>query len=342
MAHDLDFGAVGRLGAWLSGAVPHLGPLGELRKFPGGQSNPTYLLDCAQGRAVLRRKPFGRLLPKAHMIDREYAVMKALWQAGAPVPRVLAYCDDEEVIGTPFYVMAFVEGRVFWDPALPQLTAGERSAVFDSMNETIARLHALDPEAIGLSDFGRPAGFMARQVRLWTDQYRATETETIPAMERLIEWLPRRLPPDRPRPVLFHGDLRLDNMIIHPTEPHVVAVLDWELSTLGDPFADFAYHIMTWRIPPDLFRGLAGLDLRRLGLPDDDSYRTAYLERTGLTGPVDWNFYLAFSLFRLAAILQGVGRRAQEGNASAADAAEAGAKAAPLADLGWSIAQENP
>ena len=343
LAHDLDRTAVDHLRTWLPRAAPHLGALVDLRKFPGGQSNPTYLLECAGGRAALRRKPFGQLLPKAHMIEREYAVMDALGKVDFPAPRMLAYCDDLEVIGSAFYLMEFVEGRIFWNPALPELNMADRRAVFDSMNRTVARLHALDPGEIGLGDFGRPAGFMARQVRLWTDQYRAAQTHDIPAMERLMEWLPGRLPPEPPRATLFHGDLRLDNMIFHPTEPRVLAVLDWELSTLGDPFADFAYHEMTWRIPPDLFRGLGGVDLDELGIPSEAAYRQSYLDRVGeTTRAVDWTFYLAFGLFRAASIIQGIAKRAQQGNASSADAAEQGAKAGPLADLGWSIVQENP
>jgi aminoglycoside phosphotransferase (APT) family kinase protein len=274
------------------------------------------------------------------MIEREFAVMDGLKGSGVPVPAMLALCDDPAVIGAAFFLMDFVDGRIFWDPALPDLPRHERTAAFASMNETVARLHMVDPAAVGLADFGRPQDFMGRQVRRWTEQYRAAETRPIAAMESLITWLPGRLPPDSPRPALFHGDLRLDNMIFHPTEPRVVAVLDWELSTLGDPIADLAYHMMTWRIPPELFRGLHGLDLEALGIPGEEAYRADYFARMGRDDSVDWPFYLAFGLFRVASILQGVAKRAQDGNASSPEASHVGAKAEPLAEIGWRIAQE--
>jgi aminoglycoside phosphotransferase (APT) family kinase protein len=329
-----------RLGRWMSENVRGLGPLISSRKFSGGQSNPTFLLECQEGRAVLRRRPMGPLLPKAHMIEREFRIMSALRDSGVPVPTMLAYCDDERVIGSAFYLMEFVEGRIFWDPALGSLDKPDRTQLYDSMNRTVAELHSLDPSRLGLQSFGRPEGFMVRQVKLWSDQYRAAETHSIPSMNALMAWLPGHTPTD-PHPArLFHGDLRMDNMIVHPTEPRIVAVLDWELSTLGDPAADFAYHMTTWRIPPDLFRGLAGRDLRALGIPTEAEYRAAYVARTGIDPGGSWSFYLAFALFRLGAILQGVAKRAQDGNASSADAAVLGAKAGPLADIGWQIVQE--
>jgi aminoglycoside phosphotransferase (APT) family kinase protein len=329
-----------RLGRWLSQNAHGLGPLISSRKFSGGQSNPTFLLECQAGRAVLRRRPMGPLLPKAHMIEREFKIMSALRDSGVPVPAMLAYCDDTRVIGSAFYLMEFVDGRIFWDPALPDLEKPERTQLYDSMNRTVAALHSLDPSTLDLQSFGRPEGFMVRQVKLWSDQYRAAETHSIPSMNALMAWLPQHTPTDQAPARLFHGDLRLDNMIVHPTEPRVVAVLDWELSTVGDPNADFAYHMITWRIPPDLFRGLAGRDLQGLGVPSEAEYRAAYVARTRVSSEGSWSFSLAYGLFRLAAILQGVAKRAQDGNASAADAAAIGAKAGPLADIGWQIAQE--
>lgn len=326
------------LAGWLTRTIPGFSGPGRLTKFAFGQSNPTYRLSAASGDYVLRRKPLGPLLPKAHMIEREFRVMRALEGSDVPVPQVFAYCEDASILGAAFYVMRFVEGRIFYDQRLPGLSAEERLHIFDAMNDAVARLHSRSPADLGLADFGRSEGFVKRQVELWTRQYRASEGKTIQAMENLIEWLPRNLPAERPGRV-FHGDLRLDNMIFHPTEPRVVALLDWELSTLGDSIADFAYHTMVWRIPPELFRGFAGLEFDALGIPTEAQYLDRYCARVGLSELPNWNFYLAFSLFRLAAILQGVWRRAQEGQASSADAMTVGAKATPLAAIGWNIAQ---
>jgi aminoglycoside phosphotransferase (APT) family kinase protein len=312
---------------------------GTLQKFGFGQSNPTYRLRSGSGRYVLRRKPFGPLLPKAHAIEREYRVLHALRDSNVPVPKALALCDDPAILGSPFYVMDFVEGRIFYDQRLPGLSPQERAGVFDAMNATVANLHRAEPQDLGLEDFGRPERFLERQVATWTRQYRASEGDPSEAMERLIEWLPANLPPEQPARI-FHGDLRLDNMIFHPTEPRVVALLDWELSTIGDPLADFAYHAMVWRVGADLFRGFADLDRAAMGIPEEADYVRLYCERTGRTGIPQWNFYLAFSLFRLAAILQGVWRRSQVGQASGADAEIVGAKAHPLAEIGWRIARE--
>lgn len=310
----------------------------SLEKFAGGQSNPTYRLRTDRGDLVLRRKPFGRLLPKAHMIEREVRVLDALRDRNVPVPRVLGLCEDFSVLGAPFFVMEMVEGRILWDPRLPGWEPADRARLFDAMNEAAANLHRVDPAAVGLGDFGRPEGFLTRQIALWTAQYRAAETTPIPAMDALIAWLPLHVPPTSGRAV-FHGDLRLDNLVIHPTEPRVLAILDWELSTLGDPLADFAYNAMVWRIPPDLFRGLAGVDHAATGIPTEQAYCAAYARRTGRTELPHWRFYLAFALFRVAAILQGVARRARDGNASAADAADVGSRAAPLAEIGLEIAE---
>ena len=324
--------------AWLTAKVSGYRGPGRLHKFGFGQSNPTYRLETAEKDYVLRRKPFGQLLPKAHAIEREFRVLAALKDTNVPVPRVQALCEDPSLLGAAFYVMDYVAGRSFYDQRLPGLDPAARTAIFDGMNNAIARLHQVDLLALGLADYGRPEGFIERQIGVWTKQYRASEGDKIPAMEGLIEWLPRNVPAQQ-APAVFHGDLRLDNMIFHPTEPRVVAVLDWELSTLGDPVADFAYNCMFWRVGADLFRGFKDLDLTGLGIPAEAAYVKKYCDRTGRTELPSFNFYLAFSTFRLAAILQGVWRRAKDGNASAADAADVGARAAPLAAIGWDIAQ---
>ena len=328
-----------RLQDYLARNVPGFaGPL-SAKQFKGGQSNPTYLLETPNAKYVLRRKPPGKLLPSAHAVDREFRAISALSAQGFPVAKPVIYCADDSVAGTAFYVMSFVEGRVFWNPEMPGSNPAERTAVYDAMNETLARLHSFDPGKIGLSDFGRGENYVARQADRWSKQYRSSETQQIDEMERLIEWLPANLPPEQPARI-FHGDLRIDNMIFHPTEPRVVALLDWELSTLGDPMADLAYHMMVWRVRPDLFRGLAGLDFESMGIPSEDDYLKRYLERSGRTDLPHWDFYLAFSLFRVAAILQGVWSRAQTGQASAPDAEETGRKAGPLAVIGWDIASK--
>lgn len=328
------------LGAWLARHVEGFrGPF-ALRRLTGGQSNPTYRIEAASGDLVLRRKPDGALLPSAHAVDREFRVIGALHAAGFPVPRVHGYCDDPAVMGTPFFVMDYVPGRIFYDPRLPEVPREDRAALFDAMNATLARLHALDPAAIGLSDYGRPGNYMARQIERWTRQYRASETQRIEAMERLIEWLPRRLADaDDPAVAVVHGDCRMDNLVFHPTEPRVVAVLDWELSTLGSPLADFAYNVMTWRIPPGLFRGLAGEDLAALGIPAEADHVAAYCRRRGLAGFPDLDFYIAFNLFRLAAIMQGIMKRVLDGTAAGEDAEANGRLAAPTAELAWEQAR---
>jgi aminoglycoside phosphotransferase (APT) family kinase protein len=325
-----------RLGDWLGAHVAPLdGPL-EAAQFKGGQSNPTYLLAAGRQRYVLRRKPPGKLLPSAHAVDREYRVISALAGTGVPVARALALCEDEAVIGTAFYVMEYVSGRVFWDPRLPELAPAERGAVHDEINRVIASLHGVDPNAVGLGDYGRTGEYIARQVARWTRQYQASETEKIPAMDRLIEWLPQNIPPgDETR--IVHGDYRIDNVIFHPSEARILAVLDWELSTLGHPLADFAYHCMVWRIPPGVFRGLGGLDLAALGIPTEREYVAAYCRRTGRAGiePGHWEYYLVYNMFRIAAIVQGVMARALQGNASSAQALETGRAARPLAEMAW-------
>ncbi len=330
-----------RLGNYLSDHLPELRLPLRVSLFEGGQSNPTYLLrDAADQRWVLRRKPPGRLLPSAHAVDREYRVMSALARSEVPVPRMRVLCADESVIGTMFYVMDWVQGRIFFDPRLPGLGPDERGAVFDAMNRSIAALHRVDPVAAGLGDYGKPGRYVARQIERWSQQYRASQTEPLEAMERLMQWLPEHVPAGDEVAVV-HGDFRMDNLIFHPSEPRVLAVLDWELSTLGHPLADFAYHCMAWRLGPGQFRGMAGEDLAALGIPAERDYVAAYCARTGRApvAPEDWEFFLAFNMFRLAAILQGVLARALQGNAASAQALEAGSRARPLAEAAWAQVQ---
>lgn len=343
-----------------SGAVPPRGPLEvgleawmrqhvegfraplTLARFKGGQSNPTYLITDAAGRRhVLRKKPDGDLLPSAHAVDREFRVIDALRDTDVPVARARGYCADASVIGTPFYVMDFVDGRIFWDPALPGLANDERRAVYDDMSRVVAALHRLDWRALGLETYGRAGNFFDRQIDRWTRQYRAAASEDpIPAMERLIEWLPAHMPQDpawRDETRIFHGDLRIDNLIFHPTEPRVTAVLDWELSTLGHPLADFAYHALPWRLTAAQFRGMAGTDYAALSIPDEGSYLATYCDRVGRApvDPAQWEFCLAYSMFRLAAILHGISKRARDGTAASAEAIETGARARPIAEAAW-------
>ena len=328
-----------RLAEWMASHVESFnGPL-TVRQFKGGQSNPTYLLDAASGRYVLRRKPPGKLLKSAHAVDREYRVISALYAADFPVPRPCALCKDDEIIGTMFFIMEFVDGRIFWDLDLPDSDPDERAAIYDDVNATIARLHSYDYENLGLSDFGKPGNYFERQISRWTGQYRASETATIAAMDRLIDWLPANIPADDSASIV-HGDFRLDNMIIHPTEPRVLAVLDWELSTIGHPLADFTYHLLTWQMPEIGIgsTGLAGKDLDALGIPGEDEYVARYCERTGRDGIADREFYSAFNFFRLAAILQGIAGRVRDGTAASAHAEQAAAAVEPLADRGWAFA----
>ena len=311
------------------------GPL-EVEQFKGGQSNPTYALSDGDRRYVLRRKPPGKLLPSAHAVEREYLAMTALRDSAVPVAKTWCLCEDDTVIGSAFYVMDFVPGRILWDPALPGLKPAQRAALFDEMNRVIAALHSVDYAALGLADYGKPGNYFARQIDRWSKQYRASESERIEAMENLIDWLPQHIPPGD-EVAIVHGDYRLDNLIFDANEARIVAVLDWELSTLGHPLADFAYHAMVWHIPPGTFRGLGGLDLAALGIPSELDYVAAYCRRTG-RGAVDpdhWNFYLAYNLFRLAGILQGIMGRVKDGTAASQQALDMGRAARPLAELGW-------
>jgi aminoglycoside phosphotransferase (APT) family kinase protein len=316
------------------------GPL-AVEQFKGGQSNPTFKLNAVGGQQyVLRTKPgpAARLLPSAHAIEREFRVMDALNKAGFPAARQYALCTDEAVIGRAFFIMEYVEGRVLWDQALPGMTPKERGAIYDELNRVIAQLHTIDYAAIGLADYGKPGNYFARQIERWTRQYRASATETIEAMDQLIDWLPRHIPPGDDTAIV-HGDFRLDNMIFHPSEPRILAVLDWELSTLGHPAADFSYHCMSWHIAPGQFRGIAGLDLESLGIPGQQQYIARYCGRTGKTiRTEDFHFYLAYNMFRLAGIMQGIMKRYVDGTASSAQALENGKAARPMAELGWQYA----
>src|SRR5574341_1318224 len=339
---------VAALEAYLKQHLPDFsGPLSALQ-FKGGQSNPTFKLVTPQRSYVMRAKPgpAAKLLPSAHAIDREFKVMSALAGSEVPVARMHVLCEDESVIGRAFYVMEFVEGRVLWDQGLPGMAKAGRAAIYDEMNRVIAALHRVDYKACGLADYGKPGNYFERQIGRWTKQYQASITEPIEAMDRLIEWLPAHIPPsgrDEDQVSIVHGDYRLDNLIFHPTEPRVLAVLDWELSTLGHPLADFSYHCMSWHIPAAMSRGINGLDLEALGIPSESEYIQRYCERTGRSSDAlvtDWNFYLAYNLFRIAAILQGIGKRVVDGTASSAEAKQAAAGARPLAELGWSIARQ--
>jgi acyl-CoA dehydrogenase len=306
----------------------------------GGQSNPTYRLRSADEQFVLRKKPAGPLLPSAHAIDREYRVMSALAGTEVPVPEMLVYCDDPSLIGTAFYVMPFIEGRVIFDQTLAGMTPAERALIYADMNRALAQLHRIDPAAVGLSDFGRAGNYFGRQIRRWSQQYLENHTDRLDSLESLIQWLPQHIPDDDTTTIV-HGDYRLDNVMLHQTEPRVIAVLDWELSTLGHPLADFSYHAMSWHIPPTLWRGIGGLDLAALGIPSERDYIDLYVQTTGFEGvQAHWDFYLAYNFFRIAAILYGIGQRAKEGTAAAPDALDMAAKAGPLADIGWRYAQQ--
>ncbi len=343
-----------RLASWLRGRVDGIGADLTVEQFNGGQSNPTFRLISGSRRFVLRRKPPGVLLPSAHAIEREYRVISALAATDVPVARAHVLCEDSDVIGSPFYLMDCVDGRILWDPALPGFDPHQRTAIYDEMNRVIAALHRIDPARVGLADYGKPGNYIERQVARWTRQYRAAETETVDAVERLIEWLPLHLPPgdaDATRARIVHGDFRLDNVIFDPVEPRIIAVLDWELSTLGDPLADFAYHCMIWRMEAGAGRGLAGTDVEALGIPTEAAYLARYLERVHATGAAaggagdglsdaQWSYYLVFNMFRLVGILQGITARALQGNASNPRAVEAGRRARPLAERAWSLAQQ--
>ncbi|NCT95774.1 MAG: phosphotransferase [Comamonadaceae bacterium] len=342
--HAFDAAALER---WLAPRLQgFVGPL-TVEMFKGGQSNPTYKLITPARAYVMRAKPgpVAKLLPSAHAIEREFRVMSALAGTGVPVARMHALCEDESVIGRAFYVMECVDGRVLWDQSLPGLGNAERGAIYDEMNRVLAALHSVRPTAIGLADYGKPGNYFERQIGRWSKQYQASITQAIPEMERLIDWLPKNIPAmarDETLVSVVHGDYRLDNLMFHPSEPRILAVLDWELSTLGHPLADFSYHCMSWHIPPGLFRGIQGLDLPALGIPSEQDYIARYCERTGFATPeqlrADWAFYLAYNMFRLAAILQGIAKRVEAGTASSAQAVKSAAGARPMAEMAWRFA----
>jgi aminoglycoside phosphotransferase (APT) family kinase protein len=345
-SHAFDVAA---LEAFLSQQLPGFaGPL-QVEQFKGGQSNPTYKLLTPRCAYVMRTKPgpAAKLLPSAHAVDREYRVMQALAQTAVPVARMHVLCEDESVIGRAFYVMEFMDGRVLWDQSLPGMSPTERGAVYDELNRVIAALHQVDVHGVGLDGFGKPGNYFERQIGRWSKQYLASETEAISEMNRLIDWLPQNLPAtalDSAQVSVVHGDFRLDNVVFHPTEARVIAVLDWELSTLGHPLADFSYHCMAWHIPPGTFRGIGGLDHAGLGIPTEQEYVRRYCERTLRQDPQalaeDWNFYLAYNLFRLASITQGIAKRVVDGTAASAQARTTGASTRPLAEMAWKFAQQ--
>lgn len=331
-----------RLTAYLRGRLSDFsGPM-RVHQFEGGQSNPTFLLETPGKRYVLRRKPAGVLLKSAHAVDREFRVTRALFEAGLPVPEPLVLCEDDDVIGTMFYVMRHVPGRSFWDPRMPTLDRADRAAIYDSANETLARLHSVDPVAIGLGDYGRPGNYFARQIARWSRQYDASRTRDIPEMDRLIAWLPGAVPQTDESTTIIHGDYSFHNLLVHPTEPRVAAVIDWELSTLGDPLGDLTYHMMEWFRPDgvDVRGTLKGADLAALGIPSAEDYARRYCERTGLRCDPTHPFYRAFNLFRVAAILQGIAGRARDGVQTGANSQDIVTRIEPLAKAAWLAAQE--
>ncbi len=337
MTHPLDLPAES-LAVYLEANVAGFrGPL-TATKFKGGQSNPTYRIDAASGTYVLRRKPPGQLLPSAHAVDREFRVLRALHGTAVPVAQPLHLCSDASIIGSMFYLMRFVDGRIFWDPSLPEMDAAGRTDIYIGIIDAMAALHTIDPAAVGLSDYGKPGNYFERQIRRWSEQYRASETQPIAAMDALIDALPARCPADDGVIALAHGDFRIDNLMFHPDQPRVIAIVDWELSTLGHPLADLGYFCMALRLPRNpALPGLAGLDRAALGIPDEAALLARYSQVTGRPIPADWAFVLAFSFFRLAAIAQGVAKRAEQGNASSEQAMQAGRMTGMLATLGLDV-----
>ncbi|MEJ8840073.1 phosphotransferase [Ramlibacter sp. AN1133] len=349
--HAFDVAA---LTAWLEQNLEGFrGPL-SVEMFKGGQSNPTYKLVTPARSYVMRSKPgpVARLLPSAHAVEREFAVMRGLEGTGVPVPHMYVLCEDESVIGRAFYIMECMQGRVLWDQALPGMTPPQRSEIYDEMNRVIAALHTVKFAERGLANYGKPGNYFERQIGRWSKQYKASTdgagpmSQPIPEMERLLEWLPAHIPPaarDETKVSIVHGDYRLDNLMFHESEPRIVAVLDWELSTLGHPLADFSYHCMAWHIPHGSFRGIGGLDHAALGIPSEDDYIRRYCDRTGASTvadlKADWNFYMAYNMFRIAAILQGIAKRVEAGTASSQQAVASGKSARPMAELAWSFAQ---
>jgi aminoglycoside phosphotransferase (APT) family kinase protein len=347
--HEMQSIDTAKLTAWLNAHLPGFkGPV-SLERFKGGQSNPTYQLITPDQTYVMRTKPgpVAKLLPSAHAIEREFKVMQGLYGTDVPVPQMHVLCEDESIIGRAFYVMAFVQGRVLWDQTLPSLNNMARASIYDEMNRVIAALHTVPFAQRGLENYGRPGNYFERQIGRWSKQYAASVTQPIPEMDKLIEWLPAHMPAsaqDASKVSIVHGDYRLDNLMFHPTQPRVLAVLDWELSTLGHPLADFSYLCMAWHIPPGTFRGIGGVNIAALGIPSESEYIHKYCDRTGLANPADlkadWNFYLAYNMFRIAAILQGIAKRVETGTASSDEAKANGAGARPMAELAWKFAQQ--
>jgi aminoglycoside phosphotransferase (APT) family kinase protein len=335
-AHVFD---VERLASYLDGRIPGFRRPLRVRQFKGGQSNPTFLLETPDARYVMRKKPPGKLLASAHQVDREYRVISALAATDVPVARAWLLCEDDTVIGSAFYVMDCVEGRIFRDPQLPGLEPRERAAIYDDMNDVLARLHKVDYAAVGLADYGKPGNYFERQIGRWTKQYEAAKTTDVEAMDNLIAWLPKNIPAGD-EVTIAHGDFRLENSIYHPTEPRMIALLDWELSTLGHPLADLAYNCLTYHMNSPTQGTLLGLDFAKWGIPSEEDYVAAYCRRTGRPGVADWDFYLAFSLFRLASIAQGVYKRGLDGNASSEMAGSYGQIAALLAGLAWGMVEK--
>jgi aminoglycoside phosphotransferase (APT) family kinase protein len=345
-AHSIDTAA---LTAWLHANLQGFeGPI-SLEVFKGGQSNPTYKLTTPHKNYVMRTKPgpVAKLLPSAHAIEREFKVMHGLYGTDVPVPQMHVLCEDESIMGRAFYLMEYVQGRVLWDQTLPGMTNTERAAIYDEMNSVIAALHTVKFAERGLESYGRPGNYFDRQIGRWSKQYVASVTQPIDEMDQLMAWLPANMPAsakDESKVSIVHGDYRLDNLMFHPTEPRVLAVLDWELSTLGHPLADFSYQCMGWHIPPGTFRGIGGVDIASLGIPSESEYIRRYCDRTGLATPADlkadWNFYLAYNMFRMAAILQGIAKRVEAGTASSEQAKVNGAGARPMAELAWKFAQQ--
>ena len=345
-AHRVDTVA---LEAWLTAHMPGFeGPI-SLEMFKGGQSNPTYKLITPSQSYVMRAKPgpVAKLLPSAHAIEREFKVMQGLYGTDVPVAQMHVLCEDESIIGRAFYVMAFVQGRVLWDQTLPAMSNVERANIYDEMNRVMAALHTVPFAEHGLENYGRPGNYFERQIGRWSKQYVASVTQSIPEMDNLMAWLPANMPSsaqDASKVSIVHGDYRLDNLMFHPTEPRVLAVLDWELSTLGHPLADFSYLCMAWHIPPGTFRGIGGVDIASLGIPSERENIHRYCDRTGLATPADlktdWNFYLAYNMFRIAAILQGIAKRVETGTASSDEAKASAAGARPMAELAWRFAQQ--
>jgi acyl-CoA dehydrogenase len=321
------------LAQYLKGLGLVKGPI-QLSQLTGGQSNPTFKISCGNERFVLRKKPAGVLLPSAHAVDREHRVMKALANTDVPVPKMLAYCEDENIVGTAFFIMEYLDGRVFVDQTLPQLPASVRHVIYEQMNNTIAAIHRLDYASLGLESFGKPGNYFSRQITRWSRQVREANIPIPNSLNKLMDWLPENIP-NEDETSLIHGDFRMDNLIFHKNEPRVIGVLDWELSTLGNPLADFAYQCMAWRIAPSLWRGIQGVNLVSLGIPSEAEYIALYEKKIGRPIAEHWTFLMAYNLFRISAILHGISKRVIDGNANAIDAIENGEKAGALADLGW-------